>query len=158
MRARPAPQRTAGARRRAAARVVIVLLAASLGGCVFLPVPTPKHGFGMIAPQTVAAIKPGATTRLDVLFLLGEPRSRFEADRAFVYEWQEAHGEWILLTAGGGGGLPIPSLRALAIRFGADGRVERLRQFGWSSRMGFKSFPKEDAREREIADWLGGAP
>jgi len=136
--------------------LVAGLLAGALGGCLLLPVPVPKHGFGLISRETIARIAPGASSRIDVLFLLGEPRLRLGEDRAFLFEWEEARADWVLIAPGAAGGAPISTLRALAVAFGPDGRVERVREFRWSSAMGFRAFPKDEERAREVLKWVEG--
>jgi outer membrane protein assembly factor BamE (lipoprotein component of BamABCDE complex) len=71
------------------AAVFMYFTAICANGCipVFLPIPAPPHGVRMITEDTVEPLKPGQSTRADVLHLLGDPLERREDDRFFVYGW-----------------------------------------------------------------------
>ena len=106
----------------------VALLAAVLGGCIIIPVP--PYGPGRIQRQVIDQIKPGETTREDVLLTLGPPTQRLSDDRIFVYDWKQVVA-WIGTggiaggsLAGGGSG-DVESRHFFAIEFGSDGRVVR---------------------------------
>jgi hypothetical protein len=88
----------------------LILLTAIFGnGCVLIPVPTPPRGVRVITEDTVESLKPGQSTRADVLHLLGDPLHRREKDRFFVYPWDRTWGYvgslWVLERTGGVGQL-----------------------------------------------------
>jgi hypothetical protein len=65
---------------------------ACFSGCV---VPTTPHGEGVIAPQTIRAIKIGES-REDIRLSLGDATERLSDDRFFVYDWKQTVGYWFL--------------------------------------------------------------
>jgi len=132
----------------APARLVTALLAAALAaGCII--VPTPPIPVDGISDAQIATLKPGLTTRADVLMAFGDPTLRVENDRYFSYDWSEVH------YVGAVGGAPqaypfdISDTHRLAIEFAADGRIVRLQRF---ARM-----KKKDV-EKEFDAWLKGHP
>jgi len=82
-----------------------------------------------ITAETLARLKPGETTRVDVLMALGDPTQRLEDSRIFYYDWSEIH--WVGAVAVPGGGEPIAfgDTHRLAIEFSAGGTIARLQQF-----------------------------
>lgn len=124
-----------------------VLLASVLGasGCVVVPIPTPPIAFDEITPETLGGLKPGETTRVDVLMSLGDPTRRLQADRIFVYDWSESH--WIVLIGvpGGGGMTDFGDTHRLAIEFSESGRIARLQQFARYSK---------EALEEDFDTWV----
>jgi len=82
----------------------------------------------------VLRIEPGVTTRIDVLMTLGEPDRRVEEDRYFVYEWSETHAVVGVIVGGGYqagvlGTAELGDRNALALEFGPDARVTRVKTF-----------------------------
>jgi outer membrane protein assembly factor BamE (lipoprotein component of BamABCDE complex) len=114
----------------------ILLLFPLLNGCVIIP--TPEHGAGVtggrgqIPQKTLDLIKPGVTTREDVLLLLGEPDIVDENETTFAYCWSVVEGYlfWGVGAAGGGvapgaaGGGPIPKMYGVTIKFDRQGVVQ----------------------------------
>jgi outer membrane protein assembly factor BamE (lipoprotein component of BamABCDE complex) len=107
-----------------------MLAAMSLSGCVILPVPTPPIGHGLVSEDALKSIKPGTTTRADVLLALGEPTEREDSDRFLAYDWKESHVSIVVAVAAGPygavGGAPIWSYRCLALEFDPEGTVARV--------------------------------
>lgn len=121
--------------------------AALLAGCII--VPTPPIPIDGVPDAKVAALKPGLTTRADVLMAFGDPTLRMEDDRYFVYEWSEVH--WVGAVGGAPQAYPfdISDTHRLAIEFSADGRIARLQRF---ARM------KRKTLEEDFDAWLRGRP
>ena len=108
----------------------LVPAALSLTGCVILPVPTPPTGSEIVGDDSMKSIKPGVTTRADVLLELGDPSENEEADRLFAYDWKVSYGSivwaWgITYNVGGAGGYRLWAYRCLAMEFGPSGTVTR---------------------------------
>lgn len=106
------------------------LAAICLAGCVVLPVPTPPTGSEIVGDEAMSAVKPGMTTRADVLLALGDPSESEEADRFFAYDWKVSHGAivwaWgIAPNVGGAGGHRLWAYRCFAMEFGSDATVAR---------------------------------
>ena len=130
------------------ARLATALVAAALlAGCII--VPTPPIPIDGVPDAKVAALKPGLTTRADVLMAFGDPTLRMEDDRYFVYDWSEVHGEGAVGGAPGAYLFEIWDTHRLAIEFSADGRIERLQRF---ARM------KRKTLEEVFDAWLRGRP
>jgi len=106
-----------------------VALLPFLAGC---PFPIPGGVDREIREETIQQIKPGASTRADVLLSLGDPEQRIENDSAFVYSWtQRAGGVGFIGPLYGFpiGGASGRSCHALAIRFAPDGGVTQVKVF-----------------------------
>ena len=108
--------------------VSLALSAALIAGCVVLPVPTPATGSDIVADDAIGAVRPGATTRADVLLALGDPTESEDADRFFAYDWKVSHGAivwaWAIApNAGGVGGYRLWAYRCFAVEFGSDNTV-----------------------------------
>jgi outer membrane protein assembly factor BamE (lipoprotein component of BamABCDE complex) len=110
--------------------VGLLLAVTTFAGCVILPVPTPPTGSEIVGDDAVSAIKPGITTRADVLLALGDPSESEETDRFFAYDWKVSYGAivwaWgITYNVGGAGGNRLWAYRCLAIEFRTDTTVAR---------------------------------
>ena len=85
----------------------ILLLFPLFNGCIVIPIPTPEHGAGAdggrgrIPRETIDLIKPGITTREDVLLMLGGPDIVDENETTFAYCWSVVEGYYIA-------GMPYP--------------------------------------------------
>jgi outer membrane protein assembly factor BamE (lipoprotein component of BamABCDE complex) len=111
----------------------ISVLAVLFNGCIIIP--TPEHDLGMpmrgqIPPKTINLVKPGITTREQVLLNLGEPDIVADNDAAFVYLWCPVEGYFIIGVGaagggvGGGGGMaPLPRMYCVIIKFDDQGIV-----------------------------------
>jgi outer membrane protein assembly factor BamE (lipoprotein component of BamABCDE complex) len=109
--------------------VLMLFTAIVANGCVLIPVPTPPRGVRVITEDTVESLKPGQSTRADVLHLLGDPLHRREKDRFFVYAWDRTWGYvgWLSALASPDGGVsPIVVHRSLIIEFTPENRVRSL--------------------------------
>ena len=151
--------------RRAALIIGPLLLASATAGCV---IPVPVAGvYGDIPEESIAAIKPGVSTRADVVLLLADPATRGDQDAHFIYSWERLHGAAIVAfpypIAGGGG----HSCHCLVIRFAPDGNVTARRVFDGDVRfsgtiLGSDPGPRVCTRDqdlrRRIEQWLNEAP
>lgn len=106
----------------------ILLLFPLLNGCIIIP--TPEHnawitgGRGRIPQKTLDLIKPGVTTREDVLLMLGGPAIVDENETTFVYCWRVVEG---YLAIGGGyqGEIaPLSKMYGVTIKFDRQGIVQ----------------------------------
>lgn len=112
----------------------------TVSGCPFV-LPTPGVQSHAPSPEAVLRIEPGVTTRIDVLMTLGEPDRRVEEDRYFVYEWSETHAVVGVIVGGGYqagvlGTAELGDRNALALEFGPDARVTRVKTFSMSMQGG----------------------
>jgi outer membrane protein assembly factor BamE (lipoprotein component of BamABCDE complex) len=94
-----------------------------LAGCIIIPVP--PYGEGKLAPASIDSIKPGVTTREDVLLDLGPPSHRLAADRIFAYEWQQTVAHLVVGFPGGAAGSGVKSWQVFAVEFDRNGVVLR---------------------------------
>ena len=132
--------------------VMLMLFTAFVAnGCVPVYLPEPPHGVRVITEETLEPLKPGQSTRADVLHLLGDPGVRIKEDRFFVYYWflQTGMWNWIpLLPFPGGRDLPPEPVwehRGLVIEFTPDNHVKRLQFYKddeWSDTL--EQWAKED--------------
>lgn len=142
-------------------RALLFAFAITGSGCpFFLPTPGIQHR----APSTdvVHKIEPKVTSRADVLMMLGEPDFRFEEDRYFVYGWSETWAVVGVVVPAGYQAYPIGAglgaRNALALDFGPDARVARVKVFS-KEMEGLQDVGKERvATERllwdEIHAWM----
>jgi hypothetical protein len=105
--------------------VLLVLAGVGLSGCFLIPTPS-VVGYSEIANRTIESLAPGRTTRADVLMKLGEPGERLEDDRIFVYHWEQVAGFGMVPTALGA---TITNDHYLALEFGPDNRLKRVKEF-----------------------------
>jgi hypothetical protein len=152
--------------RRAALVVGPLLLAVATAGCV-IPVPVAAV-YGDISEASIAAIKPGVSTRADVVLLLADPTTRGEQDGHFIYSWHRLHGAAIVafpypLAAGSG-----QSCHCLVVRFAPNGYVTARRVFDGAVHLGGATIldsgadrPDICTRDQElrqrIREWLNEA-
>lgn len=107
----------------------VVLLA---GGCVVLPIPTGEDKVLEGRPVTEfqqSFIKPGVTTREDVLRHLGQPYIIWEDARVFVYRWDMRQGIFVWIVTDGrqiaGDAHDVPKHYLLLVQFDGDNVVSR---------------------------------
>jgi outer membrane protein assembly factor BamE (lipoprotein component of BamABCDE complex) len=142
------------------------MLVAVLDACV-IPVPVQEVS-NEVSEQSLAAIEPSASTRADVLLLLGEPTIRGDGDRHFVYSWRKSHGGALVAfpyPVGGGVG---KSCHCLVIRFAPNGGVAKVKVFHGEVHVeGFflgADIPGSDVCTRDTAltaaikEWLAEPP
>jgi outer membrane protein assembly factor BamE (lipoprotein component of BamABCDE complex) len=108
------------------ATFIMILLFNS--SCVYVPLPahdltSPK---GVINDELIESLKPGETTREDLLLLLGAPDTQYEQDRYFIYEWEATEGAFVV--AGGGGDF-IVNAHYFCVEFDEDNRIKRFGHF-----------------------------
>ncbi len=133
-----------------AAALVATLLVA---GCIYVPTPQHAHlgGHGLIGDEEAGRIRPGESSREDVLLLLGEPDYRLGDDRLFVYAWTRIGG--YLFSQGGGG--PVPRRNLFAVLFDGNGQVLRRGwpDFGFFTDLGH---PGDAALPEAAEEWAAG--
>jgi len=136
----------------------------AVSGCPFI-LPTPGVQKGAPSQDLVLRIEPGVTTRTDVLMTLGEPDRRLEEDRYFVYEWSRTHAIVGVVVAGGYQadvlGAALGDRKALALEFGPDARVTRVKTFTRGMR-GAKDMGEEQPRTerllwKDVDEWMNQA-
>lgn len=150
-----------------AALGALLSLCVALAACVPLPI---AGGASREIPEaTRVTIKPGASTRADVLLALAEPDVRGEDDRYFQYSTSQSRGGVVFILVLPY--LPVPvtsvsgeSCSCLVIVFDANGTVARMRGFqgetraaGWTILEGTRATGtcSTDAKlSKEIQDWL----
>ena len=153
--------------RTVAALGALLSLCAALVACVPLPI---AGGASREIPEaTRVTIKPGTSTRADVLLALAEPDVRGDDDRYFQYATSQSRGGVVFILILPYLPLPVTSVSGescacLVIVFDANGTVARMRGFqgethseGWTILEGTRSIGtcSTDARlSKEIQDWL----
>src|SRR5687768_11344195 len=117
--------------------VLLVALVGTLGvlsGCVAAPIPHPEYRIQTsrrpITTNDTLAMRPGTTTRGDVLCVLGEPDYWWDNERVLAYQWTTSN-LGIAWAAGGGyqgaaGFIDIPIHHFLLISFDAQHRVKQV--------------------------------
>lgn len=125
---------------------VLVLLCAMipLQGCIVLPIPTQENKVlagKPVTPDQLAFLKPGITTKTEVMNRLGSPGTIWEDARLYAYEWTMRQG--ILVWAIGGGYTGAAGVENLEKRYMLliqfDGR-DRVRRFEKIVRPAFKTY------------------
>lgn len=100
-----------------------VLLANS--SCAYLPLPA--HDLlskkGVINKKIIKSLKPGETTREDLLLQIGAPDERHEQDRYFIYYWVATEG---MFAIGFVGGNYIERTHYFCVEFDEGNRIKRL--------------------------------
>ena len=149
--------------RKAPVTIQEVRIAALLGclaclalGCVILPVPLPKDTVMAGRPVTEfqqSFIRPGATTREDVVRHLGQPFIIWEDARVFIYRWDMRQGilVWAILWPGTdivGDAHDVPKHYLLLIQFDGNNVVRRFERTTRPPSMTAPDF---------LLDWLHGA-
>jgi hypothetical protein len=105
------------------------LLLVALPACLYIPVPEGTVLAGSkVTSEMTALIRPGVTTRSEVIHLLGEPALDLSAHRIIAYNWEMlgGHMPWGiggLGLRGAGGVVDVSNLYVLLIAFDADDRV-----------------------------------
>lgn len=93
-------------------------------------IPLPAHDLrsvkGVISNNLIESLKPGETTREDLLLLAGAPDERYEQDRYFIYEWEASEGMIGLVIPGGSGSSQDHIVvHYLCVEFDEDSRIIR---------------------------------
>jgi hypothetical protein len=94
-----------------------------LAGC--LPIPVVPHGLGVVPDKDAfKSLCSGASTRADVLLLMGEPKHRLD-DAHLMYECDVAYG---YVAIGGGYSsviIPVKAPHYFCFEFGPDSQLVR---------------------------------
>lgn len=118
----------------------LVITMAAISGCAYIPTPEHSEEFGflgqpagmsgqvMISKDTINLLKPGKTTRTEVLLKFGNPTQRFQQDRFFVYSWERISG-YFLWSFGmcTGGCEPTFKTHSLCLEFTQDNLLRRFK-------------------------------
>jgi hypothetical protein len=99
-------------------RLLLPFFAFLLPACIIIP--TPQHYVGGrfdIDYATIDSVKPGTTSKEDVLLRLGEPDLVIKNERVLGYRWQKAQAYLIAGGPGAGGGGPIMTTYLLLLEF-----------------------------------------
>lgn len=94
--------------------------------CVYVPVPPLDSGSpkGVINEELIQSLKPGETTREDLLLVVGAPDNQYEQDRYFIYEWEAAEGVFV------GYGVEGHTItHYFCVEFDEDNRIKRFAHF-----------------------------
>jgi outer membrane protein assembly factor BamE (lipoprotein component of BamABCDE complex) len=142
--------------RRVSFSAVLLLACVALlaGGCVVLPIPTGEDKVLEGRPVTEfqqSFIKPGVTTREDVLKHLGQPFIIWEDARVFVYRWDMRQGIFVWLVTDGrqiaGDAHDVPKHYLLLIQFDGDNVVRRFER---------TTRPLSSSAPDFLMDWVRG--
>jgi outer membrane protein assembly factor BamE (lipoprotein component of BamABCDE complex) len=97
-------------------------------GCLIVPVNYTAAGSrNNVRTQTANTLRPGVTTREDVLLVLGEPDLASEDGRRLGYAWSKVNAIWFVASYGGGAGGEIQRSYILEVSFDAGDRVAAVR-------------------------------
>jgi len=115
---------------KAARLIATVLIGMSASGCIAIPVGERVVSGHAISVQEISFIKPGMTTKTQVLARLDDPSTAWEDERVLVYDWEEAT-VWFRVmasrTSGAAGLVDFPIQQwLLLIEFDETDRVTRL--------------------------------
>jgi hypothetical protein len=98
--------------------LTVLLFAFFALGCIIIP--TPQHYVGGrfdIDYATIDSVKPGETSKGDLLLRLGEPDLIVKEERVLGYRWQKAQAYFFVGGPGGGGGAPIMTTYLFLLEF-----------------------------------------
>ena len=93
-------------------------------GCVYVPLPPLDSDKGVINEELIKSIKPGETTREDLLLVVGAPDNQYEQDRYFIYEWEAVEGAFV-----GYGVADHIITHYFCVEFDEDNRIKRFAHF-----------------------------
>ena len=132
----------------------LALAAVLLQGCIAIPHPeTPMQlRPGVSGKRDYAFIKPGTTTRQEVMLTLGEPDLRWRDDRVFVYHWIGTELFVVIFGYPQSAEIDVPKQHFLLIAFDQQGIASRVEEkqdaaFNWVSAEKLRKEwgPKEDS-------------
>ncbi len=113
------------------------LLLAALPACVYIPVPErPVVARSRVTAEMTAPIRPGVSTRSDVIALLGGPTLDLPTQRIIAYRWETLRGVVVWAVPAAGGAFDVGKLYVLLVAFDAEDRVvafETTTQQAWDS-------------------------
>jgi hypothetical protein len=105
---------------------LILALSLLIFGCIYIPTPALSTGECCeISSNFADWIKPGKSTRAEILLHFGDPEKRLEDDKFFVYGWEKTHGYVFIGAYVTGVAIPTNNRHFLLIEFDADGIVRR---------------------------------
>ena len=106
--------------------LVLAVLGFFVSGCVYIPGDFEKP-FGKVVTEP---IKPGVTTRTDILATIGDPLVTYREDRIFIYRGHQNLGYLICATpCGGSGGAVLDRPYYFVIEFDQAGTVTATNRF-----------------------------
>ncbi len=99
-------------------------------GCVIVPLPS--HDLtsikGVINEKLIKSLKPGETTREDLLLLVGAPDAQYEQDRYFIYQWEVTEG--VIGAPGLGGDIELVVIaHYFCVEFDENNLIKRFAHF-----------------------------
>jgi hypothetical protein len=99
-----------------------------ISSCFYVPLPAHdlKSDKGVISEELIKSLKPGETTREDLLLLVGAPDTQYEQDRYFIYEWEAT--ESLVGVAGVGGELLVIA-HYFCVEFDENNLIKRFAHF-----------------------------
>jgi outer membrane protein assembly factor BamE (lipoprotein component of BamABCDE complex) len=116
----------------------LVITMAVISGCAYIPTPEHSPGKGIvyvdgtvlsvsaIPKEAIKLLKPGKTTRAEVLLKFGDPTQRFQQDLFFVYSWERTSGYFLWsFGMGTGGSSPVFKTHSLCLEFTQDNLLRR---------------------------------
>jgi hypothetical protein len=106
-------------------------------GCLILPIPTPEHGGTGVLPESDDVLnkilKPGQTSRADVMLQWGTPSETFKDERFIAYDWERIVGYilWVVgyINGGIGGTEELKDPHYICLEFDAEGYLKQFRLF-----------------------------
>jgi hypothetical protein len=118
--------------------------------CIYVPIPANSllSQKGVIPKDIIKSLKPGETTREELLLLVGEPDARYEQDRYFIYEWEVS--EALVGTLGGGADVYIKHY--FCVEFDEDNRIKRLEHI--ESGLIDRLYKNASEAQNEMYEWM----
>lgn len=134
----------------------LVITMAVISGCAYIPTPEHSPGkefFSAIPKEAIKLLKPGKTTRAEVLLKFGDPTQRFKQDRFFVYSWELKNGYFVWSFGWGTGGAePTTKIHSLCLEFTQDNILRRFEHI----EAGFSGFFK--SIDELTSEWMDDKP
>ncbi len=118
---------------------LVAIIMVVISGCVYIP--TPEHSpeyvlenetvlsvRAMIPKEVIQMLKPGKTTRTEILLKFGDPTQRLQQDRFFIYSWSRISG-YLLWSFGMGTGGAESTFRthSICLEFTQDNLLMRFK-------------------------------
>lgn len=94
--------------------------------CVYVPLPAHDLTNGVINEELIKSLKPGETTREDLLLRVGAPDTEYEQGRYFIYEWAATEGIFVYY---GGSSKDQIVIHYFCVVFDEDNRIKRFAHF-----------------------------
>ncbi len=128
--------------------LILIIPVLFVQGCYILPIPTGEDKVlagDEVTNEELNFIRPGITTKKEVVERLGEPTVIWEDERIFAYDWQMRWGILLWAHYPSSGVEDIANKYVLLIRFDPNDQVER---FEATERSNFDSYGEH------LENWL----